>query len=187
MALAASKSVPLPAPADELVVPANSSGHVLMLDQVESVTLRQVADRWTSLRGTRRFPARADLSPKNLKNLLRHIMLLKVIDGGADYEFRIVGDVQVLAYGQNYSGMRLSELGHKHPKFAEGLKIFYDAVRTGRAPFGYRGWIGRDMPDTRYSHHEIAFFPLGPEDDVVDHILIAGVYVMRGLKAPEPD
>ncbi len=76
--------------------------------------------------------------------------------------------------------MRLSELASLRPKFAEGLKIFYDGIRMGRTPSGYRGWIGRDMPETKYSYHEIGYFPLGATDDAVDHILIAGVYVPRG-------
>ncbi len=36
------------------------------------------------------------------------------------------------------------------------------------------------MPDTKYSYHEVAFFPLGATDEAVDHILVAGVYVPRG-------
>lgn len=171
-----------PAPRNDLDVPQYSSGHVLTLEEIESVTLRQIVEHWSLLRGERKFPARADLKPKNLKHLLRHMMLLKVVDGGADYEFRIVGDVQVQAYGENFSGMRLSKVGVKHPKFAEGLKLLYDAVRMGRYAYGYRGWIGRDMPDTKFSFHELAFCPLGPSDEVVDHILIGGVYVMRGVK-----
>ncbi len=106
----------------------------------------------TALRGTRKFPSRADFAPVNLKRLLRHVSLLRVIDGGADYGFRIVGEVQVQAYGENFRGMKLSEVGERHPKFAEALKILYDGVRMGGAAFGYRGWIGRDMPDTKYSY-----------------------------------
>jgi len=172
-----------PTPRNDLEVPEYSSGHVLALDEIESATLRQVVEHWSSLRGERKFPSRADLNPKHFRNLLRHVTLLRVIGGGADYEFRILGDVQVQAYGENFSGMRLSEVGVKHPKFAEGLKIFYDGVRMGCYAFGYRGWIGRDMPDTKYSFHELVLCPLGPTDDTVDHILVAGIYVMRGAKA----
>ena len=167
-----------PPPADELEVPQYSSGRILTVDQIESAAVREVAQYWARLKGERPFPARADLKPRDLKMLLRHVMLLKVLDG--DYEYRIVGDVQVQAYGENYQGMCLSELALTHPKFAEGMKIFFDGVRMGRSPFGYRGWIGRDMPETKYSYHEIGYFPLGATDDAVDHILIAGVYVPRG-------
>jgi len=169
-----------PSIAEEVAVPAFSSGRILALDEVESEVVRGVADHWRSLCGGRRFPARDALVPRALKRLVRHVMLLRVLDDGADYEFRIVGDMQVQAYGASFFGMKLSDVARKHPKFAEGSKIFYDGVRMGRDPFGYRGWIGRDMPDTKFSYHEIALFPLGPADDRVDHILVAGVYVLRG-------
>jgi hypothetical protein len=169
-----------PPPADELDIPAHSTGRILTIDDVESDTLRQVIALWRKLKGARRFPAREAIAPRDFGKLLRHVTLLRVLDGGADYEFRVVGDVQVQAYGENFRAMRLSEVGLTHPRFAEGMKIFYDGARMGRDPFGYRGWIGRDMPDPNYSYHEIAYLPLGPSDEVVDHVLVAGVYVSRG-------
>jgi PAS domain-containing protein len=167
-----------PPAADE--VPEHSTGRILTLDEVESATVRQVVDYWRAIKGQRRFPSRADFAPRDLKRLLRHVTLLRVVNGGADYEFRILGDVQVQAYGESFVNQKLSDVAVRHPRFAAGLKIFYDGVRMGRDAFGYRGWIGRDMPDTKYAYHEIAFFPLGPSDDTVDHILVAGVYVLRG-------
>lgn len=169
-----------PSVVEEMAVPQFSSGRILSIDEIESEAVRSVAELWRSLRGERRFPARDALAPRTLKRLVRHVMLLRVIEGGADYEYRIVGDVQVQAFGTSFLGMKLSEVAREYPKFAEGQKIFYDGARMGRDPFGYRGWIGKDMPDTRYSYHEIAFFPLGPSDDIVDHVLVAGVYVLRG-------
>ncbi|HWA03999.1 MAG TPA: PAS domain-containing protein [Rhizomicrobium sp.] len=179
----ARSAMPAPPP-DELEVPRYSSGCVLSLDEIESATLRHVACYWSGLRGGRRFPSRQEFEPKNLKGLLRHVTLVKVINSGADYEFRVMGDVQVQAYGSNFAGMRLSQVAVRHEKFAEGLRVFYEGVRMGREAFGYRGWIGRDMPDTKYSYHECAFFPLGTDGEVVDHILVAGVYVPRGSGRP---
>lgn len=167
-------------PADELVIPEFSSGRVIPLDHVESLTLRQIADHWNGLRGYRGFPSRTDFKPVNLKRLLRHITLLRVIDDGTDYQFRVMGDVHVQAYGENFSNTMLSEMAHQHPKFAEGLKIFYEGVRMGRQPVAYRGWIGRDMPETKYSFHEVIYLPLGENDATVDHLVVAGVYVGRG-------
>ncbi|MBV8977310.1 MAG: PAS domain-containing protein [Alphaproteobacteria bacterium] len=169
-----------PQPENELEIPEFSTGRILTLDQIESETLRTVARNWNACRGERRFPPRAAITPRGLGRTLRHVSLLRVLDGGADYEYRVVGDVQVQAYGENFRNMRLSALAKRHPKFAEGMRIFFDGVRMGRDPFGYRGWIGRDMPHTRFSYHEIAYFPLGETDDAVDHVLLAGVYVVRG-------
>jgi hypothetical protein len=174
-----------PPPADELDIPAFSSGRVLAIGDVESDTLRQIIAIWRRLKGERRFPTRDSITPRAFGRLVRHVTLLRVLDGGTDYEYRIVGDVQVQAYGENFRTQRLSEVALSHPKFAEGMRIFYEGVRMGRDPFGYRGWIGRDMPDTKFSYHELAYFPLGPDDETVDHLLIAGVYVMRGEFATE--
>jgi hypothetical protein len=171
--------MPVPPP-DELEIPQYSSGVVLSLDEIESPTLRQVALYWSQLRGDRKFPSRHDFNPRNLKGLLRHITLIKVLNDGEDYQFRVLGDVQVQAYGENFTGMTLSEIGKRHEKFAAGLRVFYEGIRMGRDAFGYRGWIGRDMPDTKYSYHECAFFPMGENSAAVDHILVAGVYVARG-------
>lgn len=165
---------------EETAVPQFSSGRILTIDEIESAPVRGVVELWQSLRGERRFPARDAVGPRSLRRLMRHVMLLRVIDGGADYEFRIVGDVQVQAHGTSFLGMKLSEVAREFPKFAAGQKLFFDGIRMGRDPFGYRGWIGKDMPDTRYSYHELALLPLGPSDDLVDHILVAGLYVLRG-------
>ena len=167
-------------PEDELTIPEHSSGRVIGLEQIDSLILRQIADHWNGLRGYRLFPSRDDFKPVNLRRLLRHITLLRVIDGGADYQFRVMGDVQVQAFGENFSNRMLSDVAVLHPKFAEGLKLFYEGVRMGRQPVAYRGWIGRDMPETKYSFHEVIYLPLGESDVAVDHIVAAGVYVGRG-------
>lgn len=167
-------------PEDELTIPEFSSGRVIGLDQIDSMTLRQIADHWNKLRGYRLFPSRNDFKPVNLRKLLRHVTLLRVIDGGADYQFRVMGDVHVQAYGENFSNLMLSDMGRQHPTFAAGLKLFYGGVRMGRQPIAYRGWIGRDMPETKYSFHEVIYLPLGDNDATVDHIISAGVYVGRG-------
>jgi hypothetical protein len=167
-------------PSDELTIPEFSSGRVLGLEHIDSLNLRQIADHWTALKGTRQFPSRNDFKPVSIKKMLRHISLLRVIDGGKDYQFRVMGDVHVQAYGENFSGLMISDMARQHPKFAEGLKLFYDGVRMGRRPVAYRGWIGRDMPETKYSFHEVIYLPFGETDDTVDHILVAGVYLGRG-------
>ena len=160
-------------------VPQTSSGRLLTIDEIESPVLLRARACWNELRGSRRFPARSDLTPRVLGALLPHVLLLKVIDDGANYEFRIVGDIHVQAYGGNFQNKRLSEIALTYPSFAAGRRILCEGVRMGRDPFGYRGWIGRDMPDTRFVYHESAYFPLGATDEAVDHVLTVAVYVPR--------
>ncbi len=39
------------------------------------------------------MPARSELSPRDVRAILHNIVLIRVIDGGRDYEYRIVGGV----------------------------------------------------------------------------------------------
>ncbi len=48
-------------------------------------------DYWLAKRDTRTMPARSDVSPAQLKSQLPHILLADVIDGGADFRYRLVG------------------------------------------------------------------------------------------------
>jgi len=168
-------------PSSPLEVPEFSSGRILTIDEIESAVLREIAAYWFSLRGARLFPSRSDIAPKDLRRLLPHVTVLRVVDDGADYEYRIMGDVQVHAIGKSFSGLKLSDVAREFPKFGEGLKLLLDGTRSARQPFGHRCWIGRDQPEVRFGYKEGAFLPLGPADDTVDHILMASVIVPRSI------
>ena len=50
-----------------------------------------VRDYWLAKRGSRTMPGRLDISPAQLKSQLPHILLIDVIDGGADFRYRLTG------------------------------------------------------------------------------------------------
>ena len=60
--------------------------------EVQNPLTRKALDKWNRLRGDRRFPSRRDAAPRELSSLLRNIALVRVIQGGADFQFRIIGD-----------------------------------------------------------------------------------------------
>ena len=110
-------------------LPENVSG-VLALDKLESPIVRQGLDYWLKLRGDRLYPSRSEMAPRELASLLRHVVLLRVVAGGADYEYRIVGDAHVISHGFNMQGMRVSDVD----KFSPGYSPFSRASMT--AQFG---------------------------------------------------
>jgi len=127
---------------------------------------------WNEKRGTRRFPAKHEITPRDIKHYLKDATLLRVLDDGQDFEYRIVGDSHVQAFGRNFQGRRtstfpglerLSELAHR-PVAAEGsprLLQYFLAFK--------------DYPLYR---RETLFLPLG--EGVVDHILAAGTLLPPG-------
>jgi hypothetical protein len=155
---------------------AERQSRLITLDEIESPIVRAGASYWRRLRGERRYPARADMSPADIRTILRHTILVKVMDGGADYDFRIVGDAHVTAYGFSMHGRLLSELDGFAPGHGEVLKRLYDRPVRRREPFALRGWLERGDAHKQYIFSESVFMPLGPDDDHVDHVLNFSVY-----------
>lgn len=162
--------------------PDASSTYVASLDELDNAIVRTGANYWRMLRGERKIPARRDLSPRELRAILRHVVLLKVIDGGRDFEYRITGDAHVQAYGLNFNNMRLSMIEAASPDFGKMMRGLYEHVRVTADPFAVRGWVGREVKDARFVYFESVFLPLGDDGETVDHIACVSVYVP---KAPD--
>lgn len=161
--------------------PETSSTHVLTLDQIENAVVRTGVNYWRSLRADRHLPARSKLSPRDLSGLLRHLVILRVIDGGKDYEYRLVGDAQVQAYGFNFQNLRISQIITVAPEFGQLMYGIYEHVRTTCDPFAVRGWIGKEVADSRFVYHESVFLPMGEDGETVDHIAVVSTYIPKSL------
>lgn len=160
-------------------VPETSSVYVISPEELEAPPVIQGTEYWNSLRGDRRFPAREDVSPRGMAGFLRNVVLVKVVGGGSDYEYRIAGDAHVEAHGAPFQGIRLSQVEAISPTYGRLTRATYEHVRTTAEPYALRGWVGKDFPKSRFVYYESIFLPLGPSDDVVDHLLIVSVYAPR--------
>jgi hypothetical protein len=97
------------------------------------------------------------VSPRDIAELLRHTALMRVVDGGADYEYCVVGDEHVVAHGFSIQGRCLSAMDEYAPGYGKVLKSLSDPVVRTRAPFALRGWIARGEEDPDYLHSENVF------------------------------
>lgn len=161
-----------------LDAPANTSSHV-PLAEIDNPVLLQGISYWRALRVGRRYPSRHDVTPRGLGALLRNTTLLRVVDGGRDYEYRIVGDAYVMAHGVSFQGKRWSETDKLSPVYHAMIKPTYDRVVRQAEPVAMRGWIERGGGTNEYIYSEYVFLPLGEADIGVDHILIFAIYLPR--------
>ena len=159
--------------------PPEKLSHRIALAEIDSSILLQGAAFWRGLCHERKFPTRADVTPRGLAGLLRYTTLLRVIDGGKDYEYRIVGDAYVLAHGVSFQGKLWSETSKLSPGYHETIKSTYDRVVRKGEPVAMRGWIERGGKKSELVYSEYVFLPLGEDDRTVDHILVFAVYVPR--------
>jgi len=168
--------------ANVITVPTNApegSSGILPLDKIESPIVRQGLDYWHSLRGGRPYPARTELAPRDLTTLLRHVVLLRLVDGGADYEYRIVGDAHVVSHGFTMQGLRVSDVDSYSPGYGPVLKSLYDRAVRRRDAYAFRGWLERGRENMKYIYSESVFMPLGPDAQTIDHVLNFSVYDPR--------
>jgi hypothetical protein len=156
-------------------VPESASG-LIPLDAIESPILRQGLDYWRALKGERSYPTRNDMKPRDLAPLLRNITLIRLLDGGADYEYRIVGDAHVISHGFSMQGRRVSEIDDISPGYGSVLKSLYDRAVRKRDVYAFRGWMERGEKTKQYIYSESLFMPMGPDETTIDHVLNFAVY-----------
>ena len=157
--------------------PEKSSVEAIALADVESAEVATVVAAWNKWRGLHAMPVRDRLIPRDLGRAAAHISLARVVDDGEDYEFRIIGDAHVQAYGTSYQNKSVRDVIAASPRFGKQLKASYDLVRTTGRAYAFRGLIGRDAPDTVFVWFETCYLPFGGDD--VDHILNAAVYAPK--------
>lgn len=151
------------------------------LEDLQNPLVRDAVAFWRSLCGSRRFPAHGDLDPRALSRFQSHMILLKVIEDGADFEYRFVGEVQREAYVRPYVGRRLTDPANVSP-YNEPFLAGYRFIQKHGTPFALRGWAGKDFTFSKFAYFESVALPLGPDDDHVDHIVIFSAYAPRDLK-----
>jgi hypothetical protein len=158
--------------------PAKADGRIALTD-IDSPVLQQGIAYWRRLCGERSFPSRDDVTPRGLSSLLRNTTLLRVVDGGKDYDYRIVGDAYVMAHGISFQGKLWSETDKLSPGYHAMIKSIYDRVVRKAEPLAIRGWIERSSQQSEPIYSEYVFLPLGTDGATVDHILVFAVYAPR--------
>ncbi|HXC54703.1 MAG TPA: PAS domain-containing protein [Rhizomicrobium sp.] len=162
--------------------PERSSVTAVPLEALDNAVTRAAAGYWRMLRGARNLPARAQLSPRDMRAILRHVVLLRIIDGGRDYEYRIVGERFAWAYGVQFKGRHLSQVEAAAPEHGARMRELYEHVRNSAQPLAIQGWIGREVADSRFVYYESVLLPFADDGACVDHILVTSFHVPR---APE--
>ncbi|MBU6445088.1 MAG: PAS domain-containing protein [Alphaproteobacteria bacterium] len=145
-------------------------------DGVQHALLRKGLALWHELRGPRLFPSRTQLSPRALGPLLRHTVLVKVVDGGSDFQVRITGDAIAAVQDVPLQGLTTAGIDQKLPGYGALLRRFYGRACAGRKPLALRGMLQRATA-SRGLYRELLLLPLGECDEAVDHLVTFVVYL----------
>jgi len=138
---------------------------VVYIDAPRQPALQTIYSYWQAKRGARPMPARADISPAELKAVLPDIMIWSAVP---PYLVRLVGDNIVRFVGRNDTGFPATHT--MPPDAAQGMTDVFTQViqtKTPRFRLGKAYWT----PEKSYRDFEACFLPLGADGETADMIL----------------
>jgi hypothetical protein len=146
----------------------------IAIGDIQSPLVRKAYDLWIRKKLGRRMPSRSELSPRDMAEFLRNVLIVKVL-GGGEFEFRIVGDALVTLQGASFQGMNTAEIDRNVPGYGEGLREVYSLLCKVAEPLIFRGKSQSGAVGKPF-FHETLLLPLGANSETVDHILAIGYY-----------
>jgi len=123
-------------------------------------------DYWDSKRAGRRMPARRDIEPTEILDLLPYVVLIDVVRDPLDFRYRLVGTAVAARIGHDRTGERFSVLFQQ----SDGSEAWKTALRileekrpivSHIAYVGFNRWI--------HNYRDISM-PLSEDNDVVNMI-----------------
>ena len=81
-----------------------------LADQIREPRLARLYSYWLDRRGTRRFPARRDIDPVDLRYILGHLLLLDVLRNPLRFRFRLHGAEIVSRVHYDMTGKFLDQM-----------------------------------------------------------------------------
>lgn len=134
--------------------------------------LLRLHDYWEAKRDGRPFPARADIDPLELRELLPNIFIIEVLAEAPHFRYRLSGSKVDEIHGQNLTGKSPRDI--KTPEVATMVEDQYRAALADRRPrCDHVKLLARD--DT-YWHYERLILPLSDDGQSIN-MFLGGIYV----------
>ena len=141
--------------------------------------LRALLDYWDGKRDGRSMPARGDLDPVEIPELLPHIVLVDTAESLAEFRYRLFGTELCKGFGHDRTGCRFAEL----PRLANFDEIYrgYWLTFTKEAPQYFHGQI--DSDENSHIRYSRLTLPLSADGEHINMIL-GGIIFLLGDELP---
>jgi hypothetical protein len=148
-----------------------------LLPETAPADLRRLVGYWIALAAGRAMPAFADFDPVAVPWALSRLFVVQVVDGGADFVYRLAGERINERHGGSVAGRSVAELFRPGP--VAGLLDRWRRVAGDPAAC----YTESRHPTTNglLLHGRRVVMPLGPADGPVDHLI-----GMAAFEAPVP-
>ena len=133
-------------------------------------SLRELVSYWDQKRAGRIGPKRAEIDPAEIKAHLPYLYMVDVLDGGANFRFRLVGTRVVQALGHDSTGKSLSEVCAGDAQALARMSGVLKRVMDQKVPCFSCGNIYW-MPEARYRRFAGCSLPLSDDGVTVNIVL----------------
>ncbi|HEY4078843.1 MAG TPA: PAS domain-containing protein [Rhizomicrobium sp.] len=127
----------------------------------------QLLDLWRTKAGGRPMPSRSDMTPRDIKNILRDILVFeRMTQNPSSYRFRLIGTGLTWMAGDNTGKMLEEAIPAEHiPRWVE----CGDLILDGGQPLRFLGRV--HLHGREYLDAENLFVPLANDDDVPTFVM----------------
>jgi len=141
-------------------------------DSIEHPDLRTLYDYWNERRRGRRWPARADINPLELKAVLGNLSLIDVAPTSPPrLTFRLMGTLFSQRIGQDLTGKTVDDI--PDPAYrAEVTANYCKIVETGEPSVS----LAERMFDNEARRFETIRLPLSEDGKAINMVLICALY-----------
>ena len=132
---------------------------------------------WDRKRAGRMAPRPADIVPSELSGHLPNSVIVDVLDDGADFRYRFIGEHLIESVGRDATGHRFSGLYQDQPEALAELRSIFNIPLRRKSPSYMRGRIFW-LPHDDYRKFTAALVPLSNDGFTVGAIL-AEVFIFQ--------
>jgi hypothetical protein len=133
-------------------------------------------EAWKRTATGRMAPKREEITPALLRSVLPWIWMIDVVEGGADFRFRLAGDRIVQFMGRRYAGLMLSD--HLDGPFFQRMRAVLVECLSRKAPVAV-GPVRTNLPGKQFLEMEVVVTPLSEDGDTISCLF--GAMDVRGL------
>ncbi|GMV63430.1 MAG: hypothetical protein AMXMBFR74_25980 [Parvibaculum sp.] len=155
------------------IAPVEESARFLALDELPEPSLRQVLAYWEMKRAGREMPSRDDIMPTAFPRLMPRMFMVRVGEGPA-FTYSLVGNENIEAHGENFTGMDVRDLDRKRPGYGTSMHRFYASIVQRRQPCAAGGSL--DFLGRGFCRFSAVYLPLAGADGDVSHIMGVAAY-----------
>lgn len=129
--------------------------------------IRRAYEYWDSKRNGRRMPARADIDPSEIKDLLPGILLINVLHDPLHMSYRLVGTDEVEARGYDPTGQNVRDhVFAVTPEF--GFETYTLAATKGVVVYDQEPWAA---PNPRLCEVGSVVMPLSDDGRTINMLM----------------